>query len=133
MRIVVERKWETATSICGEMSIDGQWECYTLERPRAGPHPCIPAGTYDVILSFSPHLLYVTPEILNVTDRTHIRIHIANQASELEGCTAVGTVHAPDYIENSRMAFEPLMTLLRTAVDADEMITITYIDPQTSD
>jgi Family of unknown function (DUF5675) len=126
VKIEVQRKWVSGDSICGELSVDGQFECFSLERPRTGEHSCIPAATYDVVLTFSPHLGYVTPEILNVPARTAIRIHIANKASELLGCTAVGETHSPDFVGNSHDAFASLMILLRTAVDA---ITIEYLDP----
>jgi Family of unknown function (DUF5675) len=129
MKIIVQRKWETIESICGELSVDNQFECFSLERPRTGDHPCIPAGTYDVILTPSPHLHYITPELLNVPDRTSIRIHIANTAPELLGCTAAGETHTPNFVGNSHDAFASLMTLLKTAATANEMITAEYRDP----
>jgi len=129
MKIVIQRKWISSESVCGELSVDGQFECFTLERPREGDHPCIPAGTYSVILTLSPHLHYRTPEVLDVPGRTGIRIHIANRASELEGCTAVGETHLPNVVGNSRSAFASLMTLLSMATSR---ITVTYLDPDGS-
>ena len=123
MKIVVQRRWVSSESICGELSVDDQFECFTLERPREGEHPCIPAGTYRVQLTLSPHMHYVTPEILNVPGRTHIRIHIANKASELLGCTAVGETHITNCVGNSHDAFKSLMTLLGMATSP---ITIEY-------
>lgn len=125
MKMVVERKWETPESICGELFVDGLRECYTLERPREGDHPCIPAGTYNILLTLSPHMHYITPELLDVPGRSAIRIHIANKASELLGCTAVGLTHSLNWVGESKNAFESLMTLLRTTLDP---LTITYTD-----
>lgn len=126
MKIVVQRKWESTESICGEISVDNQFECFSLERTRTGEHPCIPAGVYRVHLTPSPHLHYVTPEVLEVPGRTHIRLHVANKASELLGCTAVGETHTPNFVGNSEDAFVSLMTLLRMAGGP---ISIEYREP----
>jgi hypothetical protein len=130
MRVEIHRKWETDLSVCGEMWIDGQFECFTLEPSRRTPihvgHPCIPAGTYQVRLTPSPHLGYVTPEVLNVPGRTAIRWHIANKPEDVLGCIAVGETHSRDWVGSSTAAFKKLMVLLRTATDG---ITAVYIDP----
>jgi hypothetical protein len=48
MNVEIRRKWETDLSVCGEMWIDGQFECLTLEPSRLTPihadHPCFAAG-----------------------------------------------------------------------------------------
>src|SRR5262249_6042117 len=108
------------------LSVDDQFECFTLERPRTGDHPAIPSGTYPVILTPSPHLKYVTPEIMNVPGRSDIRIHIGNTAADSLGCTLVGETHSLDFVGNSHGAFGSLITLLKTSTDP---ITIEYRDP----
>lgn len=95
----------------------GEFSCVTLERSQNGDHPCIPAGTYTVQKSVhhpdSPHA-YACPEITNVMGRTHIHIHIANNANELLGCVAVGNNVSEDgeSIEHSKDAFDRLMTFI---------------------
>lgn len=132
MKVEIRRLWETSRSVCGEMWIDGQFECFTLEPARLTPvhegHPCIAAGTFRVILTKSPHLGYVCPEVLNVPGRTAIRWHIANKPEDVLGCVGVGEKHSTDWVANSKFAFEKLMTLLRTAVE----ITAVYTDPPTT-
>jgi hypothetical protein len=129
MKIEIKRLWETSRSVCGEMWIDGQFECFTLEPARTTPvhegHPCIAAGTFTVILTKSPHLGYVCPEVLDVPGRTAIRWHIANKPEDVLGCVGVGEKHSLDWVSNSKFAFEKLMTKLETA---DE-ITAIYLDP----
>lgn len=129
MKLLVTRTWETSKSICGELLVDGQFECFTLEPARLAPvnpnHPCIPAGTYPLIMTPSPHLGYITPELINVPGRTDIRIHIANYPKDVLGCTAVGDTHSENYVGQSAVAFKRLMVLLRTATDGWE---ITYAD-----
>lgn len=130
MNVEVRRRWETSRSITGEMWIDGQFECYTLEPARTNPvhagHPCIPAGEYKVILTVSPHLGYLCPEVLDVPGRTKIRWHIGNGPEDVEGCAAVGQTLGVDRVFASTPAFSRLMTLLKTERDD---ITVKYLDP----
>ena len=111
------------------MWIDGQFECFTLEPARTNPvhegHPCIAAGTFRVVLTPSPHLGYVTPEVLDVPGRTAIRWHIANKPEDVLGCVGVGETRSLDWVANSAVAFKKLMTLLGTA----DSISAVYIDP----
>ena len=137
MQIEVRRLWETDKSICGIIWIDGQEESWTLEPARTNPvnpgHPCVVAGgPYNVILTPSPHLGYITPEVEGVPGRSDIRIHIGNFPKDTLGCVLVGTdydAEHPDLIRNSKVAFDKLMTLLRTA---DSGISISFFDPPAS-
>jgi len=117
MKVDVYRKVETSESITGEFWLDGVKECYYLEPSRYTPfytgHPCIEAGTYRVVLTMSPHLGYICPEVLNVPGRTEIRWHIGNFPKEVLGCCVVGTAVGTNQVENSRAAFEALMAKLR--------------------
>lgn len=130
MHIEVKRLIETDKSIIGEMFVDGQHECFCLEPSRKTPvhegHPCIAAGTYTVELTFSPKFKTMTPELMDVLGRSDIRIHWGNRPEDTLGCTIVGDGRAENWVSVSRVAFERLMTLLKTATDP---ITATYSDP----
>ena len=63
-------------------------------------------------LTMSPHLGYFCPEVLNVPGRTEIRWHIGNHPKEVLGYCVVGTAVGTNEVENSRTAFEALMTKL---------------------
>lgn len=70
------------------------YTCKTLELPwknNAKDISCIPTGTYKVNYTFSPKFLKYTYEIKDVPNRSGIRIHSANYASQLNGCVALGT------------------------------------------
>ena len=127
MKIEVRRKKETDKSIVGELWVDNQLECFDLEPARTNPvnagHPCIAAGTYDLELTFSPHFQTITPEVMNVPNRTDIRVHWGNFPKDTEGCTLVGEDRGADQVYRSKPAFDRLMTLLRATHDK---ITITY-------
>ncbi len=64
--------------------------CRTIERPRTGPNPCIPEGTYRAVRYDSPKHGPRTWELVGVAGRTHIQIHSANWPHELLGCFALG-------------------------------------------
>lgn len=144
MICTVQRLIETSKSIVGELTIDGQRECFTLEPSRTTPfhpgHPCIPAGEYEIILSLSPTLKrmgkdgefhhYVTPEVLNVPGRTAIRIHIGNFPKDTLGCTLLGLTKTTDFVGNSRTAFDRVFTLMKYATDRGEKIMVTYKEPE---
>ena len=120
--------WETPRSVCGEMLFDGKHVAFTLEPSRETPvhpnHPCIPSGKYKVILTMSPHLHYLTPELLDVPGRSNIRIHIGNKPEDVEGCTAVGLTHSTDWVGASGTAFATVMLMLKGKDD----IQVIYLD-----
>lgn len=73
-----------------------EFVCKTLELPNkdnAAQVSCIPSGVYDCVYSFSPSMKKYTYEILNVPNRSGVRIHSANFATQLRGCVALGSSH----------------------------------------
>jgi hypothetical protein len=130
MKIEVKRIYESPQSIISDVFVDGQWECWGLEPARKDPvnpgHPCVPAGEYKVVFTPSPHLGYVTPELLDVPGRSDIRIHIGNFPQDTLGCLLVGEMKGQDKIFNSKPAFEKLLLLLKTATDP---IIAVFTDP----
>lgn len=77
----------------------GELELATVEAPWRMNLPnisCIPEGRYKlrptIYYGGTKHGRYPTLEVVGVpNDRTGIKFHIANEASELEGCIAPGT------------------------------------------
>jgi len=66
---------------------------FTLERPwldNQSDISCIPVGSYDCAWTYSPRLAKWTYLLGSVPDRSGIRIHAANLASQLNGCAALG-------------------------------------------
>jgi hypothetical protein len=126
MLVEVRRKIETTKSIIGELFVDGQHECSTLEPARVSPvhvgHPAIPAGEYPLYLTFSPRFQIVTPEVMDVPHRSDIRLHVGNFPKDTLGCILVGESHGEDTVIASKVAFEKLMTLLKTATNRTMII-----------
>lgn len=134
MECQVKRRWETPRSITGELWIDGNFICFTLEPSRNTPvhsgHPCIAVGRFRVILTPSPHLGYVTPELVFVPGRSDIRMHVGNYPKDVLGCTVVGSMHSEDFVGDSHKTFEEsVMPLFINARDRAEEIWVEYFDP----
>ena len=124
MQITVQREVYTDESTQGEMLIDGEHFCWTLE-PRKdqslGKPYCIPAGTYTVVLQPSHRFEMTTPHLIDVPGFTEIELHPGNSPLDTEGCTLVGFDKEANYVGRSRAAFEELMTKILTACE------ITYL------
>ena len=89
--------------------------CKSLELPWLNNQhdiSCIPSGTYQVKWTFSLKFFKYTYEILNVPNRSGIRIHSGNYYNDLLGCIALGDSFAdlnkdglPD-VANSRKTID---------------------------
>lgn len=133
MELTLNRIFLGSSATIGELLINDKHLCDTLEdrvRPEGEKvygKTAIPEGTYEVKLTHSPRFKKILPEILNVPNFSGIRIHSLNKAEESEGCIGVGEWNGKDtnWISNSRIAFNELMSLLQKAANNKEKITIT--------
>ncbi|MBG7619359.1 hypothetical protein I5R65_07775 [Herbaspirillum sp. AP02] len=123
MKLLLQREPSTKKSTAGKLFIDGVFECYTLEdsvRARGVKvygQTAIPAGTYQVLLTQSPRFKRVLPLLLNVPGFEGIRIHPGNKAEDTDGCILVGDAPAPDWLGQSKVAFDRLFTKLRLTTE----------------
>lgn len=133
MELILNRILLGNESTIGELSIDSKYFSDTLEdRVRSKGEKvygetAIPEGTYTVVLSYSPKFKKVLPEILNVPNFTGIRIHSGNTSADSSGCILVGEwdESKANWISNSRVTMNKLMSLLRKATNNKEQIKIT--------
>ena len=126
MKIVIKREPHDKCTF-GELFIDGQYECFSLEDPvRDGPkipgNTAIPAGTYKVTIDHSNRFNCLMPHILDVPGFEGIRIHAGNTEADTEGCILVGQLRGSNSILSSRAAFQPLFRKLLRAFDHKEEI-----------
>ena len=116
MDLKLVRKIFTEQSTVGELSVDGRFECFTLEdkvRPvKVHGETAIPEGIYEVIINFSPRFKKQLPRLLNVPGFEGILIHPGNKAADTDGCILVGTTKGKDFVGNSRVAFKALFDKL---------------------
>lgn len=119
MKIQIKRLHKTENSTIGEMTIDGKFECYTLEdKERDVKIKCetaIPKGTYKVIINQSNRFKKLMPLLLNVPNFEGVRIHPGNSNHDTEGCILVGQSRSVDYITKSRKAYEILFAKMKLA------------------
>jgi hypothetical protein len=121
MLITVKRLYKGENSIIGELSIDGVFECFTLEdleRPvKIKGETAIPKGTYKVIINQSRRFKRLLPLLLNVPNFEGVRIHPGNTNHDTEGCILVGKTRSKEYIGQSRKAFDKLFKKMQKAKD----------------
>ena len=123
---VVRANVSSVAPTLGELQIEGQHFCYTLERPWLDNQPdtsCIPTGTYQVILSYSTRFARDMPRLIGVPGRTGILIHVLNEVTETEGCIGVGDKILGEDLLNSRAAFDRFLTWF-DSVGSEALVTI---------
>lgn len=89
---------------------------FTVERPWLDNKPnvsCIPDGNYKVKRVDSPKFGDDMWEIINVADRTHILIHVANSPHNVKGCVGLGQSIYPNLrgVGSSRLAITEFYSL----------------------
>ena len=136
MKIEVNRIFKASNYTIGELSVNNNYVCDTLEdRVRSEGEKvygetAIPAGTYTVVLSYSNRFKKVMPEIQNVPNFTGVRIHCGNSSKDTEGCLLVGKWDGKteNWISDSKNSYNKLYPLLEEAFNKKENITITIKD-----
>jgi hypothetical protein len=127
MIIKIKRLHKTDNSTIGELTIDGKFECYTLEdKERDVKIKCetaIPKGTYKVIINQSNRFKKLLPLLLNVPNFEGVRIHPGNTNHDTEGCILVGRTRSKDFIGQSRKAFATLFAKMKEAKEITLIIT----------
>jgi hypothetical protein len=108
----------------GDLYIDGQWCCYTLEDVvrdvKIKGETAIPAGTYRITLEHSPRFGPNTITVNKVPGFVGVRIHAGNTEADTEGCPLVGQVRADASILHSRAALDELKPEIAAALQAGE-------------
>ena len=84
---------------------DNQWHCDTLELPATVNGEtnvpnlcCIPAGTYELKVTWSPAFKRWLPLLMAVPGRSGIRIHAGNTPHDTKGCILVGWKYGAELI-----------------------------------
>ena len=125
MKLHVKRLHKTDNSTIGELTIDGIFQCYTLEdverEVKIKSETAIPKGTYKVIINKSNRFKRLLPLLLDVKGFEGIRIHSGNTNHDTEGCILVGETRGKDFVGKSRKAFDKLFEKMKKAKE----ITIT--------
>lgn len=98
------RYYQDDKATLGVLTIVGMQDpiFYTVERPWLDNEPnvsCIPQGVYQCVIHQSSKNGEVY-EVQDVVGRTHIQLHIANTAEQVQGCIGIG--NAAGYVKSSK-------------------------------
>lgn len=123
----LERMNYTDKSTIGELRIDGDLACFTLEDTcrasgvKVSGKTAIPAGRYEVIVNYSERFKRVMPLLLNVPDYEGVRIHTGNTDADTEGCILLGMRKDVDVIYDSKKAFDMLFPEIQKRVQLGKL------------
>ena len=150
MEVVVNRLWPVpGVSTTGIFLVDGVQKYMTIERAPDDPLR-ISAGTYQLQPYPSPRFQSLLaqmradyPSMAGIDDvprligdaiaqRDPIEIHVANVASDVEGCIGIGLARTPDGhgILQSRDACADFYPKFMAAIANGETCSIAITDPQ---
>lgn len=125
MELTVIRFAFGKTATIGILTADGVPACYTLEDPdrsmvglpKIKARTAIPAGQYDLAITWSPRFKRMLPEIQDVSGFSGVRIHWGNRPEDTEGCLLVGvSANVREWcITDSRKAFADCYNFFKLA------------------
>ncbi len=115
INLLIIRDMFTSESTIGELFVNGERFCDTLELPYINNEKsisCIPAGKYKVRLrtareSSSRDYLHLL--VQDVPNRDYILFHRGNSAKDTKGCILVGQGSQHNKVNNSVLAMDILM------------------------
>lgn len=115
INLLLIRDTFTEESTIGELFINGERICDTLERPYFNNQrniSCIPEGVYPVRLRLpreSATRDYIHLLVQDVPDRDWILFHRGNYPYQSQGCILVGLGSQQDFVSNSVLAMDLLI------------------------
>lgn len=130
MKVTINRLDFTDVSTIGEMLWDGKFQCITLEdtcrEHKIKGVTAIPAGEYEVIVTYSTRFKRDLPLLVGVPDFDGIRIHNGNTDKNTDGCILVGKTKQTNWIGSSIDALNELFPKIVETLKT-EKITIAVI------
>jgi hypothetical protein len=134
MELLLLREPSADGCTIGKLSIDGGFECFTLEDiirdgSKITHQTAIPPGRYPVVITMSTRFGRMLPQLVGVPGFEGIRIHPGNTAADTSGCILVGQSRANDSISSSRLAMEQLQRKIASALARSEDVFITVVNP----
>ena len=115
INLLLIRDTFTKESTIGELFINGERICDTLENPWQDNQrniSCIPEGVYPVRLRLpreSATRDYIHLLVQDVPDRDWILFHRGNYPYQSQGCILVGLGSQQDFVSNSVLAMDLLI------------------------
>lgn len=133
--LTIDRLIFTDNSTIGELKMDGELFCYTLEdtcRAKGVKIPgrtAIPSGRYQLTIDESDRFQRLMPHLLNVPNFTGVRIHKGNTEKNTDGCILVGMRKGPDIVYDSKRAFDQLFPELQKRLEDGPLYVMIFGGP----
>lgn len=118
LELRLNRRILTDDYTIGDFIIDKNLRCNTLEDTVRAPgvkipgKTAIPAGRYEVKMTYSNRFKKVMPQIMDVPGFSGIRIHAGNKAADTEGCLLLGEHKSGGWINQSRDDFDEFLLVM---------------------
>lgn len=141
MELRLERKYRNNNYCIDKLYIDGKYFSDVLEDPDRGltdtmsleeikkikikGNTCIPYGTYNITITYSPRFKKNLPLLNNVKGFDGIRIHSGNKPQDTEGCLLPGFNKVKGQVIDSRVTTDKLIAQIQQALNKGEKVTIT--------
>ena len=141
MELRLERKYRNNNYCIDKLYIDGKYFSDALEDPDRGlidsmsleeikkikikGNTCIPYGTYNITITYSPRFKKNLPLLNNVKGFDGIRIHSGNKPQDTEGCLLPGFNKVKGQVIDSRITTDKLIAQIQQVLNKGEKVTIT--------
>ena len=141
MELRLERKYRNNSYCIDKLYINGKYFSDVLEDPDRGltdtmsleeikkikikGNTCIPYGTYNITITYSPRFKKNLPLLNNVKGFDGIRIHSGNKPQDTEGCLLPGFNKVKGQVIDSRVTTDKLIAQIQQALNKGEKVTIT--------
>ena len=115
INLLLIRNTFSENSVIGELFLNGERMCDTLENPWLDNQrniSCIPEGEYKVRLRLARESAsrdYLHLLVQDVPNRDWILFHRGNTAKDTSGCILVGLGSQQDFVSNSVLAMDLLI------------------------
>lgn len=140
MELKLIRKYRKIDYTIGILYVNNEYFCEILEDTDRGlkdsmsleeikkikikGQTCIPYGKYQILMTYSPKYKKIMPLVNNVKGFEGIRIHSGNTNKDTSGCLLPGFNKIKGQVINSRETFNRLYSLIQTAINNKENVTI---------
>ena len=130
MKLTLKRIALRSTYTIGQLYIDGNYFCDTLEdtvrdlnkngkfdngEKKVYAKTAIPYGTYEIKWTYSPRFKKYTPQLMNVPSFEGIRIHAGSTPENTAGCLLLGQNKKVGMVLNSRATINKFYPMIKEA------------------
>ena len=141
MELKLERKYRNNLYCIDKLYINNKYFSDVLEDPDRGltdsmsleeikkikikGNTCIPYGTYNITITYSPRFKKNLPLLNNVKGFEGIRVHAGNTPQDTEGCLLLGFNKVKGQVIDSRNTVNKFIDIVQKALNKGEKVTIT--------